>query len=439
MRAEGSRRTVLVTGGTRGLGRAVGLAFARTGARVVLTHRWGSADPSELAAAFESEGASAPEVVAADVADPDDTGALLDHIGGPLDVFVSNVTVVGRGDGTLSPRDLRRSLDYSAWPLLRYVEAMEERLGSAPPYVVAMSSDGAERFYPGYDYVAASKSVMESLCAQLARRRPDMRINALRARQVDTGGYREMFGQATRDVVARFARFDVEPDEVARVAVALCSGDLDGLSGEVVTVDRGASPLDNLVNVAPALLGGIALWEEGGAGASTESSSPSVSERRAPRDRRVLWVDAGVAPAALDFCRPLQVVTPAEAATLDPDRIPEAVVVGSDWRGRADDDTHSATVLLELVGRAAKGGTAPRYGVRLERGVDAPLPGEALGRTLDRYWGGWHVAHDSRLNCVRYTDDGHHEAATAAVRALISGGLDGVRGQVLNVSRGVLS
>jgi hypothetical protein len=75
----------------------------------------------------------------------------------------------------------------------------------------------------------------------------------------------------------------------------------------------------------------------------------------------------------------------------------------------------------------------------VERGEDALLPGEALGRTLDRYWGGWHVARDARLNCVRYTDDRHHGAATAAVRALLSGALDGVRGQVLNVSRGELA
>jgi hypothetical protein len=49
------------------------------------------------------------------------------------------------------------------------------------------------------------------------------------------------------------------------------------------------------------------------------------------------------------------------------------------------------------------------------------------------------VAAESRLNTVRYGDERHHAAATAAVRALVSGALDGMRGQVLNVSRGALS
>jgi NAD(P)-dependent dehydrogenase (short-subunit alcohol dehydrogenase family) len=425
---EPPRRTVLVAGGTRGIGRAIGLAFAREGARVILTHRWGSADAAELAAAFEAAGVRPPEVVEADVSDERDTQSLLEHVGGGVDVFVSNVCVVGRGTGTLAARDLRRSLEYSAWPLVRYLDAMQASFGATPRYVVATSSDGPDRFYPGYDYVAASKAVLEALCARLAERHPGIRVNALRARQVDTAGYREMFGPQSREVVGRFARFDVDTEEVARAAVALCSGDLDGLSGEVVTVDRGAGPLDNLVNVAPALLGDTPGW--------TRAASGEPAARRRPG---VLWVDAGVAPGDADLCRPLEIVGAHEAAALDAERIPDCVVVGCDWNARADDDVGAATLLPELMDRAAGRGGAPRYGVRVDRGVDPPAPGEALGRTLDRYWGSWRVGTQSRLNAVRYTEGDHHPQAVTAVRALLSGALDGVRGQVLRVARGRLA
>lgn len=424
MRPDGRRRTVLVAGGTRGIGRAIGLAFGRAGDRVVLTHRWGSADPAELDAAFEAAGATAPEVVEADVADPADTARLLERVGS-VDVLVSNVCVVGRGDGTLSSRTLRRSLDYSAWPLLRYVEAMREAFGVPPRYVVATSSDGPDHFYPGYDYVAASKAVLEALCRRLAARHPEMRVNALRSRQVDTAGYREMFGPGLRDAVGRFATFDVSPGEVADAAVALCSGDLDGLSGEVVTVDRGAAPLDNLLTLAPTLLGVEGPWAPEGLGGCEGARRPGV-----------LWVDAGVAPGAADLGRPLEVVDAAGARELAPERVPDCVVVGCDWTTRADDDVEPAELLPALMDRAGAEGGHPRYGVRVDRGADPPSPGEALGRSLDRYWGSWRLATGARLNGVRYTDPRHHGAAVAAVRAILSGKLDGVRGQVLRVGRG---
>ncbi len=53
-------KAVLITGGTRGIGLACGLAFARQGARAILTHRWGSADEDELRELFRATGGPAP-------------------------------------------------------------------------------------------------------------------------------------------------------------------------------------------------------------------------------------------------------------------------------------------------------------------------------------------------------------------------------------------
>ncbi|MCB9689937.1 MAG: hypothetical protein H6735_33160, partial [Alphaproteobacteria bacterium] len=57
-------RTAVVTGGTRGLGRAIGLRLGSAGARVWLTHRWGSADEGELRAAYAEVDAPEPCIVA---------------------------------------------------------------------------------------------------------------------------------------------------------------------------------------------------------------------------------------------------------------------------------------------------------------------------------------------------------------------------------------
>jgi NAD(P)-dependent dehydrogenase (short-subunit alcohol dehydrogenase family) len=424
---SGPARTVLVSGGTRGIGLAVGVAFGRSGADVVLTHRWGSADAGRIAAAFEAVGAAHPRIVEADAADAGDLEALLDGFGPEgVDVFVPNVCVAGKGDGSLSVRTLARTLEYSAWPLLRYLDAMGDRFGRLPRHVVATSSDGPDRFYPGYDYVAAAKAVLEALCRDLAGRHPDVRVNALRARQVDTESYREMFPGASRASIDRFSLFDLVPEEVAAAAVCLAGGDLDGLSGETLVVDRGAGPVDNLVAVAPRLLGGEAAWEAFAPGAD-------------PAPPGVLWVDAGVAPAETGTGGAVRVVPLEEATRLGGEEVPAAVVVGCDWRGLSPaEGVLRATVLIGLMERAATAGRLPRYGVSLDLGAARTSAGAALGEVMSRYWGSWRVGTECRLNGVRFEDPALGPEALSAVRALLSGALDGMRGQCLNVTRRAL-
>ena len=74
-----SNQVALVTGGTRGVGLAIGQALGRHGASVWLTHRWGSADEAQIAQSFGSA-ALPPRVVEADVGNDDDTERLLARI-----------------------------------------------------------------------------------------------------------------------------------------------------------------------------------------------------------------------------------------------------------------------------------------------------------------------------------------------------------------------
>src|SRR5579872_156349 len=116
-------RTVLVTGGTRGLGKAIGIEFARGGAAVFLTHRWGSVAEEDLMAEFAEQGLPAPRIVQSDVSDPDSTRELLRAIKqqtGRLDIVISNVAFAKVVNDLF---DLKRSafelsLRYSAWPIV---------------------------------------------------------------------------------------------------------------------------------------------------------------------------------------------------------------------------------------------------------------------------------------------------------------------------------
>lgn len=252
-------RVVLVTGGTRGIGRATGLALGRYGARVVLTHRWGSADEDALRAEFEAAGAEAPLVVEADASRPEDTRRLMETLrrhADRVDVLVSNVCAVSRVESLEdhSERALLRTLDYSSWPLVGYLQALDAAFAELPRHVVVSSSDGPDTHYPGYDYVALSKAVLETLVRYLAvtLRPRGVLVNALRSRMVLTESFDEMFGPERRALFDRFPEFAVRPEDVAHTALALCSGAFDAMSGEIVTVDRGARFLDNTMTLGAA-------------------------------------------------------------------------------------------------------------------------------------------------------------------------------------------
>jgi NAD(P)-dependent dehydrogenase (short-subunit alcohol dehydrogenase family) len=251
-------KAVLITGGTMGIGLATGLAFGRQGARTYLTHRWGSADEDRLRRAFSEAGAPEPVIVEADVSQDADTKKLMQLIARDHDrveVFVSNVCVVQVSGGlpTLSRRALNKSLEYSAWPLVAYLQASHRALGNYPRYVVGISSDGPDVYYRGYDYVAVSKAVMEVLGRYLTKHlmEQDVRINMVRTRNVLTESALAVHGADYPDFIRRFGGDShvLQAEEVADVVLALCSGLLDAMAGQVINVDRGGSFCDNIMRI----------------------------------------------------------------------------------------------------------------------------------------------------------------------------------------------
>ena len=258
LRPDLEGRTVLVTGGTRGIGLATGLAFGQCGARTVLTYRWGTEDEVEVRARFSAVQAPEPLLVQADVGDDDDTQALMatlkERVDG-IDAYVANASNALRigslDDCTL--RGLEKSIRGSAWPLIGYVKAIHGAFGRYPKYVVAMSSDGPDHYSLGYDYVAVTKAVIETMTRYLAYRLLEhgTKVNAIRSRSVRTESFDSVFGEGLRAFGARFAsdRHFIPAEEVAGAALALCSGWLDAVNGQVITVDRGTAFSDNLMRL----------------------------------------------------------------------------------------------------------------------------------------------------------------------------------------------
>lgn len=251
-------KAVLITGGTMGIGLATALAFARQGAAVTMTHKWGTADEDEILRQFRAEGLRDPSIVQADVSRDEDTAALLQQIKGGhdhIEAFISNVSValVVKGLDDYEKRSLYKSIEYSTWPMFSYTRQIKEMFGQYPRYVIGLSSGGPDAFYKNYDFVAASKAVMETLCRYMSYRLfdEDVRINVVRSRLVRTESLRATFGRDFEEFAERFnmKRQFISCEEVASAILGLCSGLMDGVNGQVIMVDRGTSFFDNLMRI----------------------------------------------------------------------------------------------------------------------------------------------------------------------------------------------
>ena len=247
--------SVLITGGTKGIGRATALQFAAAGAQLFLTYKWGSADTNELLSEFEKTDSPPPVLIEADASVEEDTEAVMKEIlavAERVDVFVSNVGFALQTQ-TLQQykkRSLFKTLEYSTWPLVDYTRSIKKHTGRFPRYVIGVSSDGPDHFYRGYDFVAASKALLEFFSRYLSVHlaEEDCRVNVIRFGTVATESFNAVFG----DDFFTYLRENgvpesmiLTPEDCGRSVLAMCSGLMDAVNGQIISIDHGLPFQDN--------------------------------------------------------------------------------------------------------------------------------------------------------------------------------------------------
>lgn len=239
--------TYLVTGGTRGIGRAVSIQLARAGACVIANYVRNEDSASALKAWAERERYSV-HLCRADVSIPKglrQIEAEVESIGLPLSGLLHcAATGTHRPVTALTGRHLDWTFAVNARAFFELVTLLLPKFGKNAS-VVALSSAGAMRAVPHYTVVGASKGALESLARHLAVELAPrgIRVNVLAPGPVATEAWQAipngealLVEAASRSPLRRL----VTPDEVAMVAHFLCSPAASGVNGHTLTVDGGA-------------------------------------------------------------------------------------------------------------------------------------------------------------------------------------------------------
>ena len=242
------QRVVLVTGGSKGIGKEIAMKFAELGDQVVITYGWGSVEEEDIIADFTKRGLPAPFLKQADVINNDDTTGLLTEIKerfGRLDVFISNVsfTTLVKSMDDYKEANLLKSIEYSCWPMIEYTRQMKAIFNVYPKYVIGLSSHGPDRFHKNYDFAAATKAMNEVLIKYLNYHFYDEEVifNILRTRPVITDSLLSTLGNEWVEFIAKYdiPGTHIELEEVAKVVYMMCSGLMDAVRGQTITADRG--------------------------------------------------------------------------------------------------------------------------------------------------------------------------------------------------------
>jgi len=242
-------KVALVTGGSRGIGRAVCLRLAQEGAAVGVNYRSREDAAQEVVRAIVAQGGRAM-ALQADVALPEEVSAMMDRLGdafGPLDILVSNAGAAEAGYmGQLTREHWQRTLDTDAWGVLVCAQEAARRMEERGGHIVNISSVFACRAARHSLAYSAAKAAVEAMtrCLAVELARHNIVVNCVAPGLVRTDMSRA-YWQSER-FMANLCRLTpagriAEPEDLAGVVAFLCSDDANWLRGQVITADGGAT------------------------------------------------------------------------------------------------------------------------------------------------------------------------------------------------------
>ena len=248
-----TKKVALITGGTRGIGKAIAKRFAREGYDLVLNYMRKKSDAEQTKLEIEQEYRVAVHLVKANVKEMEQIRSLFQETEqqfGRLDVFINNAA-----SGVIRPLmeieeshwDWTQEINSKAY-LFAAQEAAKLMEKSGGGSIVAMSSLGSIRALPNYVAVGVSKAAVEALTRYLAVELAPKGIvvNAVSGGAVDTDALKHFPNRehlleeaANRNPAGRI----VEPNDLAETVYFLCTPTASMIRGQTIIVDGGLSLL----------------------------------------------------------------------------------------------------------------------------------------------------------------------------------------------------
>lgn len=241
-------KVALVTGGSRGIGRAIAVKLAQAGADVAINYLRHREAADETVKRIEQQGVKALPI-RANVGEHENIHHIIEQIKrdfGKLDILISNAA-----SGVLKPalelteRHWHWTMDINAGtllPLTQHIVPLMPNSGT----IVAVSSLGSIRAIPNYAAVGASKAALESLIRHLAIELAPrgIKVNAVSAGTVETDALK--YFPNREDIIEESKKRTptgrlTTPEDVANVVLYLCSPFSNQIQGQTIVIDGGYS------------------------------------------------------------------------------------------------------------------------------------------------------------------------------------------------------
>ena len=247
-------KVALITGGSRGIGRASALRLAQAGCDIVLNYVMNRKAAQDVAEVIADLGRQVL-VVKADVSEEDDVRSMIAAVKerfGRLDIVMSNAATGGfRPLLASTQRNFQATYGTNVLALLYLVQAamplLERKEGEGRSKVIAVSSHGSDTALPFYGLIGSSKAALESLVRHLTLEvgGRGVNVNVVKSGLVETDSTRnipnasEVFNGRKDKSMMGERMLTVE--DVADVVLFLASPLSDLVQGETLTVDGGAA------------------------------------------------------------------------------------------------------------------------------------------------------------------------------------------------------